>query len=134
MQFLYRLLADMVLVVHVSYVAFVVLGLLFVLAGYVRKWGWVRNFWFRMAHFASIAIVVTEAWWDITCPLTVWESRFRRAAGGTGYRGDFIATVLHDTLFVEAPPWAFTAVYSGFGALVLLTLFLVPPKSPRRVG
>lgn len=132
MRLTYRLLADFVLVVHVSYVAFVVFGLLFVLAGHLRKWPWVRNLWFRTAHLASIAIVVGESWCDITCPLTVWESRFRRAAGESGYRGDFIAGLLHDTLFIEAPPWVFTMVYSLFGLLVLLTLFLVPPELKRR--
>lgn len=131
MRLVYRLLADLVLVVHVSYVLFVVLGLVLVLAGYVRKWGWVRNFWFRTAHITAITIVVAESWWEITCPLTVWESRLRRDAGESGYRGDFIAGWLHELLFIDLSPWAFTVVYTLFGGLVLLTFFLVPPRSPR---
>lgn len=132
MRLPHRLLADLVLVVHISYVAFVVLGLVCVLVGYLRKWAWVRNFWFRAGHLLAIAIVVAESWCDITCPLTVWESHLRRAAGETGYQGDFIADWLHETLFIELPPWAFTLTYSLFGVLVVLTLCLVPPRSPRR--
>jgi hypothetical protein len=132
MRLAYRLLADLVLVVHVSYVAFVVLGLVLVLAGYVRKWLWVRNFWFRAGHLLAIAIVVAESWWEITCPLTVWESRLRRAAGDSGYQGDFIANWLHELLFIDATPQTLTILYSLFGGLVVLTLCLVPPRIPRR--
>jgi hypothetical protein len=75
---------------------------------------------------------VTESWFDITCPLTVWESRLRRAAGESGYRGDFIAEWLHDSLFIDASAWELTVLYSVFGALVLLTFLLVPPRIRRR--
>ena len=45
------ILADIVVVIHFAYVAFVVLGLVAVLMGYVFKWNWVRNRWFRLTHF-----------------------------------------------------------------------------------
>ena len=59
---LYRALADMVLILHVAFVAFVVGGLLLILTGGFRGWGWVRNPWFRAAHLAGIAVVVLQAW------------------------------------------------------------------------
>ena len=43
-------LADGVVALHVSYVAFVVLGQLLILAGVVFRWQWVRNFWFRLGR------------------------------------------------------------------------------------
>lgn len=37
-------LADLVLVVHVAFIAFVIFGLVLVWVGGWRRWGWVRNF------------------------------------------------------------------------------------------
>jgi len=59
---LYQLLADMVLVLHVAIVAFVVIGLVLIVAGNLRGWRWVNALWFRLAHLAAIAIVVAESW------------------------------------------------------------------------
>ena len=79
-----RMLADLIVVFHASYVSFVVLGLLVILIGAVLRWKWVRNFWFRIAHLAAIGVVVVESLAGIPCPLTVWESQLRRTAGQTG--------------------------------------------------
>ncbi len=124
----YRLLADLVVAVHCAYVAFVVVGQLLILVGILRKWGWVRNRWFRVAHLAAILIVAAEAVLDIACPLTVWEQRLRVWGGLPARGGTFIGNLLDDLLFYDFPPWVFTAVYVGFALLVLATLVLAPPR------
>ncbi len=73
-----RMLADLIVVFHASYVSFVVLGLVAILVGAALHWRWVRNFWFRIAHLAAIGVVVLESLAGIPCPLTVWESQLRR--------------------------------------------------------
>ena len=40
---LYLLAADAILFTHVVFVLFVILRLVFVLAGNLRSWAWVRN-------------------------------------------------------------------------------------------
>lgn len=127
----YRLLADLVLVTHALLVAFIILGLGVIVAGAVRRWRWIRNPWFRLTHLVTITIVVLESWVGGICPLTEWESRLREAAGGVGYRQSFIADWLHEIMFYEISPAIFTALYTGFGLLVLLAWFLVPPRCPR---
>ncbi len=124
----YRVLADLTVVAHFAYVMFVILGLLITLIGGALKWKWVRNRWFRGIHLAMILVVVLEAWLGITCPLTTWEKQLRLRAGEETYQGDFIASWVHDALFFQAQPWVFTVCYTVFGVLVLLTLFLVPPR------
>lgn len=123
-----RILADLVVVIHFGYVLFVLIGLLLTLLGWLMNWGWVRNLWFRTIHLASIVVVVLEAWFGITCPLTTWENQLRSAAGQATYEGDFIASWVHEMLFFEAEPWVFTVCYTLFGGLVLATLLLVPPR------
>ena len=57
-SFVYLLAADAILLLHVLFVVFVVVGLLLVLAGKVLSWSWVRNPWFRLMHLAAIGVVV----------------------------------------------------------------------------
>jgi hypothetical protein len=127
----YRLAADVVVILHMAYVLFVIFGFLLTLAGSVLRWNWIRNPWFRGVHLAMISIVVVEAWLGITCPLTIWEHRLRRLAGDQTYRGAFVANLLHDWLFFDAPQWVFKLGYTLCGAGVLLALWLAPPQWKR---
>lgn len=124
-------LANLILATHALFVAFVVLGLVAVLLGKYRHWGWVRNLRFRLTHLVAIGIVIAESWLGLVCPLTEWESRSREAAGGAAYSSSFIQHWLHEILFYDFDPWVFTAAYTLFGILVLLAWLLVPPEPPR---
>jgi len=86
----YRLLADAVLLLHAGVVAFVIGGLLLVVAGNALRWRWVNNGWFRLAHVAAIGVVVVQAWLGKVCPLTTLESWLRAKAGFAPYRQSFI--------------------------------------------
>ncbi len=124
----YRLLADLLLLIHFLFVAFVVLGLVTVLIGGLARWGWVRGLWFRLAHLGAIAYVTVQAWLGHICPLTIWENRLRRAAGEAEYPGSFIAYWLEEALYYEAETWVFAVAYTAFGLLVLVSWWLVPPR------
>jgi len=132
MQLVYRILAEIVLVVHVSYITFVVAGMVLIIVGILRRWEWSRNVWFRVVHLAMILIVVAEAWLGIVCPLTTWENTLRRLAGQEVDREGFIADLLHRAVFFEFPPWMFTVAYTLFGLAVLATFVWAPPRRPRQ--
>ena len=72
-----RLLADVLLLLHASFVAFVVLGWVAICIGKLRGWAWVRHPWFRGAHLIAIAIVVLLSWLGALCPLTALEMELR---------------------------------------------------------
>ena len=57
---IFSLLADLVLFIHFSLVFFLVAGLLMVWLGWVLKWNWVKNFYFRIAHLLLIGWVVVQ--------------------------------------------------------------------------
>ncbi|QSP96370.1 DUF2784 domain-containing protein [Marinobacter salinisoli] len=124
----YLILADALLVLHVLFVAFVVLGLVLILLGGALRWHWVRNVWFRRAHLVAIGVVVLQSWLGVICPLTTWEMALRRKAGAATYDGSFVQHWLHAILYYDAPEWVFIVVYSLFGALVLASWFLVRPR------
>lgn len=112
---------------HVLFVAFVVFGLLLILIGRPLGWGWVRNWWFRVAHLAAIGIVVVQAWLGVICPLTTLEMELRREAGDTTYTGTFVSHWLQSILYYQAPPWVFAVCYTVFAALVVASWYWVRP-------
>ena len=117
------LLADVILVVHFAFVAFVVGGLALIWIGAAAGWQWVRNFWFRVAHLAAIAFVAIEAVVGVLCPLTVWEAALR----GAQAEKSFVAQWVHRLLFYDFPEWVFTVLHVGFALLVAASWFLVRP-------
>lgn len=128
MPLIYRIAADVIVIVHMAYVMTVVLGLPITWIGILLKRPWARNFWWRCGHLAMILIVVFEAWVGITCPLTDWEFHLRELAGQETYRGAFIANCIHDCLFFDATPMTLAICYSIFGLLVLVSFIVAPPR------
>ena len=124
----YRLIADTIIVVHLSFVVFVVGGLLLVYLGYFLDWRWVRNPWFRILHLLGVAVVVVQSWFGLICPLTTWEMNFRAKAGEEVYQGAFMSYWLQELLYYEAPFWIFVVIYTLFGGLVLASWFVVRPR------
>jgi hypothetical protein len=128
----HRLAADVVLIVHALFIAFVLLGLLITWVGYFRSWEWTRRWGFRLAHLAAIGLVVVQSYLGVNCPLTDFENSLRISAGQNPY-GDsgYIAYWLHRVIFFSAPPWVFTICYTAFALLVIGTFIVAPPR--RRV-
>lgn len=128
----FRVMANIVVLTHFAYVMFVVMGQIAILAGLAMRAGWARNFWFRTIHLAMIAIVVVESIFGVACPLTTLENHFRRAAGQDPDAIGFIERMIHSIMFFNAPGWVFALLYAGFGAIVLGTFVLAPPRRPGR--
>jgi hypothetical protein len=126
--FFYLLAADLLLIGHVLFVAFVVFGLVLILIGKPLDWDWVRNPWFRLAHLAAIGIVALQSWLGVICPLTKLEMTLRDHADGVVYSGSFISHWLDSLLYYQAPAWVFTVCYTGFAALVVISWFWIRPR------
>lgn len=121
-------LSDIVLVVHASYVMFVVVGQLLIVAGWARGWRWTQRFVFRLLHLLAIGFVMFEAWIGAFCPLTVLENALRSKAGVAAYEQSFIGHWLGRLIFFSAPAWIFTLVYTSFTVVVVLTWWAYPPR------
>ena len=125
-------LADAILALHVGIVAFVVFGQAAILIGAWRRWRWIRNFRFRIAHLALMLFIALQAWLGQLCPLTVWEQALRGHAGQTAYAESFIEHWLSRLIFFQAPWWAFVAAYSAFAAVALACWYWVAPRRKGR--
>lgn len=126
------LLADVVLVIHVLIAAFNVFSLPLIWIGAWCRWLFVRNPWFRFTHVGLMGFVLAETLLGAMCPLTIWENQLRVISGeGGGPGASFIGYWLGRLLYFECAPWEFMAVYGGFYALILLTLWWVPVRLRR---
>lgn len=102
----FRLAADAIVLLHLAFVAFVVLGGALVL----RR---PRLAWLHVPAVLWAALVEFAGW---ICPLTPLEVELRIAAGGAGYGGDFIGHYLLPLLY---PAGLTRGVQVALGALVL---------------
>jgi len=125
------LLADLILLVHFSYVLFVVLGLAVIWVGFFLRWAFIRDFWFRLVHLLAIGYVVVEALGGVICPLTLWENQLRIKAGNGVYQGSFMERWVHQIMYYSGSPETFRAIYVIFFGVVLLSLWCVPPNWPK---
>ena len=126
----YGLAADLLVGIHVAYVAYVIVGQLLIIVAAPMKWQWARNPWFRFTHLLAITIVAVEAIQGWPCPLTVWEGQLRELAG-QNFNGSesFMGKLLHDVLFFDnVPQLVLDTGYVATMILVLQGLIMYPPR------
>lgn len=124
----FQFLANVVLLLHVAIVLFVIGGLFLVVVGNFCSWLWVNALWFRLAHLATIVIVVAESWLGFVCPLTTLEMWLRTQAKTSTYAGNFIEHWLQALLFWQAQPWVFAIAYTIFCLAVVVAWYYFPPS------
>jgi hypothetical protein len=100
------LAADTLVVLHLGFV-------LFVLLGGVLVYRWPRWAWVHVPAFAWGAMIEFNNW---ICPLTPLEQRLRMAAGEDGYSGGFVEHYLLPMLYPEGLT---REIQLGLGLLVL---------------
>ena len=99
----WRILADLLVVLHLAFAAFVIFG-----AFLAWKWRWLV-----FTHAPALAWGV---WVEISgqiCPLTPLEIQLRHLAGEAGYRGGFlehyVVTLLYPPGLTRADQWVLAA-------------------------
>ena len=85
----YQIFADLVVVIHLGFVLFAVLGAFLAL--------WRR--WIVWLHIPALLWAVWIEFAGGICPLTPLENWLRIKAGQGGYEGDFVATYLLPVLY-----------------------------------
>src|SRR4051794_39846676 len=104
---IYRLSADLVLMVHLAFVLFVVLGGLLIAR-------WPRLTWFHLTAVFWGALIEFAGF---VCPLTPLEVTLRKLAGESGYEGDFIGHYVSAVLYPSALTWQLQ-IWLGCGVLL----------------
>ena len=103
----YRIAADVILAIHLGFIAFVMLGGLLGLR-------------YRWAAFVHIPAAVWGAFVEISgriCPLTTLENSLRRSAGESGYPESFVEHYLIPIIY---PAGLTRSVQLAFAGLVII--------------
>jgi hypothetical protein len=110
---IYRALADLVLLFHLAFVLFVLLGGLLVL----------RRPPFAWLHLpcAAWGVLIEFAGW--ICPLTPLEVSLRMRGGESGYAGGFIAHYVTAALYPAGLTRGVQVVLGAFALLLNLTIY-----------
>ena len=124
---LLSLLSDLVVIFHLAYASFVLVGFILILVGALFRWRWIRNRIFRWVHLGCIGVVAVEAVVGQICPLTLLENWLLVGSGQSGYERTFIGQLIYDLLYYDFPAWVFTVAYVSLAVLTALTLVLIPP-------
>ena len=126
----YLLAADLVLLAHFAFVAFVVIGFVFIWIGHFAKIKFSRNAKFRICHVLAMGMVLCESLVGMICSLTEWENALRIKGGaGQVYETGFMKEWVHKIMFFDFSERTFVIIYLSFFALILLTFRIVPPES-----
>ncbi len=112
---IYRLLADVLLVIHGAYLAFLVVG------GFLAwRWRWVM--WAHLIAVAwAVPLVVTDAF---PCPLTEWEKSLQEKGGVEPYSGGFVSHYLDGRIWPEGYTWVAEIVAFSLVAISYIGLLV----------
>jgi hypothetical protein len=108
-----RFAADLVLVAHLFFILFVVLGGLLVL----------RRRRIARVHVPAVLWAVIAEWLGLICPLTPLENALRRTAGETGYRDGFIEHYLTAVIYPEGLTREAQFVIGGLALIVNVAIY-----------
>jgi hypothetical protein len=110
-----RLAADALVVLHLAFVAFVVLGGLLVL-----RWRWLA--------WAHVPAAIWGAWIEFAgwiCPLTPLENRLREQAGQPGYATSFVEHYLMPVLYPASLSRELQWLLGGLVVVVNAAVYLI---------
>jgi hypothetical protein len=120
----YRLLADLVLILHAGFVAFAVSGALLALR-------WPRIAW---VHVPVALWAAGIEFFGGVCPLTPLENHWRQLAGQLGYPGGFVEHYLLSALYPDGLTRNVQFVLGGLVLLVNVTIYAWVLRRGRQHG
>lgn len=112
--------ADILMIIHLLWAAFMVIGLPLGLL--------LKSPTLRWVHFWGMAATAFFAAAGMYCPLTVWEESLRwEADRNFSFDGGFLAQHLSSILYPKIEPWVLRSASVFWGALTVLAMVVIKP-------
>ncbi len=130
---LYKILADIIVVVHFAWILFMLVGFILTLYGFFWK-GFFDKWLFRTLHLFGIAYVSALAIMGKYCPLTLWENILRSKYDSTlTYPGSFMIHYAQRLVYPDVNP-LIIRIPTTFIAVFTVAIFIIrPPKRIKRI-
>ena len=119
---IYQLLADLVLILHLGFISFVVLGGLLAL-----RWRWGPLVHLPAALWGTIIELTGHV-----CPLTPLENSLRRAGGEPGYSGSFIEQYLLPVVYPSGLSRSLQLTLAGLVVAVNVIVYAIVWRQRQR--
>lgn len=117
------MVATLILALHFGVIVFNVAGCVLIPVGAWRRWRWVHEFWWRLAHLLSLAVVALQALLGRACFLTIWQGDL----SGHSQAQPLIAGWINHLIYWPLPLGVFATGYVVVFAYVVALWFRVPP-------
>lgn len=121
---IYRLLANVVVIFHLGFVAFVILG------GFLLR-RWPRLVYVHVPVAIWGALIEFGGW---VCPLTPLENHFRELGGQAGYSGGFVEHYLIPVLYPHALTRKVQYVLGAFVIAINIVAYVLFTRRRRKTG
>jgi len=136
---MYKILADLIVVLHFGWILFMLWGFFLTLYSVIRLYvfrspsafcvHFMDRWIFRTVHLSGIAFVALLAALGKYCPLTVWEYQLRsRYDPALTYPGSFIARWIERLVYPDVHPLMIVIPTIGVALFTVLAYFLRPPE------
>lgn len=130
---LYKVLADIIVIVHFGWILFMLIGFILTLCGFF----WRRFFdkWlFRTLHVFGIGYVSLLAIMGKYCPLTLWESTLRaKYDPGLTYPGSFMIYYVERLVYPDVNPLIILIPTILIAVFTVLVFIIIPPQKIRKI-
>ena len=121
---IYRLLANVVVIFHLGFVGFVILG------GFLLR-RWPRLVYVHVPVAIWGALIEFAGW---VCPLTPLENHFRRLGGQAGYSGGFVEHYLIPVLYPHSLTRKVQYVLGAVVIAINLVAYVLFTRRRRKTG
>jgi len=119
----YNLLADVIVLAHFLFIAFVICGGFLVIR-------WPRVAFVHLPAAIWGAVVEIFGW---VCPLTPLENNFRLLAGNSSYSGDFVARYLIPLIYPENLTTTIQQLFGGVVITVNMIIYTIAVRKHKKV-
>ena len=112
---IYRVLADIIVLIHLAFIIFVIFGGFLVL-----RWRWF--FWFHIPAAIWGALIEFAGW---VCPLTPLENQFRIKSCIAGYQSGFIEHYIIPLIYPDELTRSFQITLGIFVIVINVSIYFL---------
>jgi hypothetical protein len=130
---IYKILADIIVVIHFTWILFMLVGFILTLCGFFWR-GFFDRWLFRTIHLCGIAYVGLLAVLRQYCPLTILEKVLRaRYEPKLEHPGSFIVYYIERLVYPDINPLLILIPTIVIAAFTVAVFIIKPPTKIRRL-
>lgn len=130
---LYRILADLIVVVHFAWILFMLIGFILTVRGFFYK-EFFDRWLFRTIHLIGIAYVNLLGILGQYCPLTLWEKLLRAQYDPSlTYPGTFMIHYVEKLIYPDINPWLIRIPTIFITVFTIVVFILRPPAKIKKL-